>query len=103
MDADLTGQGLAYWQGGASSPTKSLFSGQYRILHIQNKFDNGKFEQVLKLARYANGDYGKLLAGTVGLNDRANPKILATTGEVVATSSSTTHIDSDTNSERIIT
>lgn len=62
QDADVTGKGLMLWQGGSSSPTQSMFSGQYRVLTIQNNFANGKFEQVLKLSRYINGDVAKGLA-----------------------------------------
>lgn len=62
QDADVTGKGLMLWQGGSSSPTQSMFSGQYRVLTIQNNFANGKFEQVLKLARYINGDVASGLA-----------------------------------------
>ena len=50
MDLDHEGgdQGLAFPQPKYS---QSLFSGQYRILTIVNKFASGKFEQVLNLAR----------------------------------------------------
>jgi hypothetical protein len=95
QDADLTGVGLAYWEGGAPSPTRSLFSGQYRILNIQNKFENGKFEQQIKLARYPQGDLGKVLGGTVALNDRGAASALDNAGEVVATNSGTTNTGSD--------
>ena len=62
QDADLSGQGLMYWAGGSSSPEVSLFSGQYRILKIKNNFTNGKFQQVLQLARYVNGNQAKAIA-----------------------------------------
>ena len=50
MDIDQEGgnQGLAFPQPKYS---QSLFSGQYTIIKIDNKFANGKFEQVLSLAR----------------------------------------------------
>ena len=55
MDLDYEGgdQGLAFPQPKYS---QSLFSGQYRILTITNKFANGKFEQVLNLARIHNDE-----------------------------------------------
>jgi hypothetical protein len=89
QDADLTGVGLMYWMGGSATPTKSLFSGQYRILTIVNKFENGKFEQVLKLARYQNGDMAKVLAGTVGLDERVDNVLSTSTSELVQTNNST--------------
>ena len=54
IDADITNQGLVYPQPGTR---RALFSGQYYILKIVNKFHGGKFEQVLTLARFINGDY----------------------------------------------
>lgn len=53
MDIDLENQGLAYPQPGYSP---SLFSGQYKILTVNNKFANGKFEQVLSLVRIMNDE-----------------------------------------------
>jgi hypothetical protein len=53
-DLDITNRGLAYPEP-AYSP--SLFSGQYKIVRINNKFSGGKFEQVLDLVRYINSDY----------------------------------------------
>jgi hypothetical protein len=62
QDADITGQGLMYWEGGTATPSKSLFSGQYKITTINNKFENGKFEQTLKLVRYPNQDIAAAIA-----------------------------------------
>ena len=62
QDADLSGQGLMYWAGGSSSPEASLFSGQYRIIKIKNNFASGKFQQVLQLARYVNGNQAQAIA-----------------------------------------
>lgn len=39
---------------------RSLFSGQYTILQIENKFSGGKFEQTIQLARIINGDIADL-------------------------------------------
>jgi hypothetical protein len=44
--------------------SQSLFSGQYKILQIANRFVNGKFEQVLQLARYINSDIASLAASS---------------------------------------
>ena len=57
IDADIGGnQGLVYPQPGTRP---SLFSGQYYIQTIDNKFASGKFEQILHLARYINTDYNQ--------------------------------------------
>lgn len=53
MDMDIENQGLAYPQPKYS---QSLFSGQYIIISINNRFSNGKFEQVLNLARIMNDE-----------------------------------------------
>ncbi len=53
MDIDLENQGLAYPQPQYSP---SLFSGQYKILTVNNRFANGKFEQVLSLVRIMNDE-----------------------------------------------
>lgn len=75
QDADLTARGTMYWAGGSPVPTKSLFSGQYRIVHVKNKFEGGKFEQVLKLVRYANGDFAEELAKLSGSRDAVKNSI----------------------------
>lgn len=51
MDTDISNEGLAYPNPQYS---QSLFSGQYKILRIENKFANGKFEQVLHMVRLMN-------------------------------------------------
>jgi hypothetical protein len=53
LDYEDGNQGLAYPQPKYS---QSLFSGQYIIVSITNKFANGKFEQVLNLARIHNDE-----------------------------------------------
>jgi len=53
MDIDIENQGLAYPQPKYS---QSLFSGQYIIVSLTNRFSNGKFEQVLNLARIKNDE-----------------------------------------------
>ena len=61
MDIDIDGinQGLVDPLPGVS---RSLFSGEYRILTIKNIFSNGKFEQKLTMARYMNADYARVFA-----------------------------------------
>lgn len=61
IDADFTNQGLVYPQ---PRTRPALFSGQYYILKITSKFRNGKFEQVLNLARFINTDYVQAAAYT---------------------------------------
>jgi hypothetical protein len=53
LDLDISNQGLVYPPPGMYP---SLFSGQYRIITIENHFSNGVFEQVLSMARYINHD-----------------------------------------------
>jgi hypothetical protein len=55
MDLDYEGgnQGLAYPD---LKYSQSLFSGQYIIISITNRFASGKFEQVLNLARIHNDE-----------------------------------------------
>lgn len=55
VDTDIAGenQGLSFPQARYST---SLFSGQYKITKIDNRFSGGKFEQVLQLYRYNNQD-----------------------------------------------
>jgi len=53
LDYEDGNQGLAYPQPKYS---QSLFSGQYIIVSITNKFASGKFEQVLNLARIHNDE-----------------------------------------------
>lgn len=55
MDIDQPdyNMGLAYPQ---PKYNQSLFSGQYIIISINNRFANGKFEQVLKMARIMNDE-----------------------------------------------
>jgi len=51
----LYGQtGLAYPIMTGVNSYQSLFSGQYKLITINNKFNNGKFEQELSLVRYIN-------------------------------------------------
>ena len=52
IDTDITNQGGIFPPPGTSPST---FDGYYRILIVRNIFTNGKFEQVLRMTRYANG------------------------------------------------
>ena len=54
IDTDYTNNGLMAPQPWAR---QSLFSGQYTILKVESRFEHGKFEQVLHLARYINTDF----------------------------------------------
>ena len=54
IDSDWYNNGLVY---PAANTRTALFSGQYHIITIENKFRQGKFEQVLSLARFNNTDY----------------------------------------------
>lgn len=54
IDIDIDNQGLVYPQPQYS---QSLFSGQYIIVRIENRFAGGKFEQVLHMARILNSDF----------------------------------------------
>lgn len=65
IDADITNQGLVYPQPGSRT---SFFSGQYRILTVDNEFRNGVFTQTLHMIRYNNGDAAKI--GLNGLVER---------------------------------
>lgn len=51
IDTELTNEGLVYPQPGTN---QSLFSGQYKVIMIENSFAGGKFEQKLQLVRYLN-------------------------------------------------
>jgi hypothetical protein len=90
MDIDIYNEGVAYPQPRYS---QSLFSGQYRILNISNKFSGGKFEQVLHMVRLMNSDYqtafaqvsesGRTTVGPVGTGIN-NDLPLSTTNEIPA-------------------
>jgi hypothetical protein len=54
LDIDIDNQGLVYPQPQYS---QSLFSGQYQIIRIENRFAGGKFEQILHMARIMNSDF----------------------------------------------
>jgi len=54
IDTDWANNGLVY---PAANTRTALFSGQYSILTIANKFVGGKFEQTLNLVRFPNTDY----------------------------------------------
>ncbi len=69
MDIDIENQGLAYPQPKFS---QSLFSGQYKILSINNKFANGKFEQVLDLVRIMGDEYNTAFGQAANNNNRRN-------------------------------
>lgn len=68
IDTDWAGTGLVFPQ---ANSYKSLFSGQYQIKVIKNKFEGGQFTQTLTMIRYPNSsivDASALAApsGTVG-------------------------------------
>lgn len=54
IDTDWSNNGLVY---PAANTRTALFSGQYHIITIENRFRGGKFEQLLNLARFMNTDY----------------------------------------------
>jgi hypothetical protein len=54
IDTDWQGTGLVFPQPGLY---RSTFSGLYKILGVKNKFENGKFDQVLSLARVLNSSW----------------------------------------------
>lgn len=85
IDADIGGnQGLVYPQPGTRP---ALFSGQYYIIHIDSKFVNGKFEQVLHLSRYLNTDYPETfnLAQKNNRSDSTNDSVVTGTNNDLKT------------------
>ena len=71
VDSEEKNQGLM-----TPIPTwnRSLFSGQYTILQIENKFSAGKFEQTIQLARIINSDIADLFnvgMAPMGVNNNA--------------------------------
>ena len=54
IDSDWANNGLVY---PAANTRTALFSGQYHIITIENRFRQGKFEQLLNLSRFINTDY----------------------------------------------
>jgi hypothetical protein len=75
VDTEARNQGL---MDPIPAYNQSLFSGQYTILQIKNKFAAGKFEQTLELARIINGDVAKLFSpdGGAVANSQANQTAL---------------------------
>ena len=71
-DVDITGQGYMYNAGAANGSNSPLFAGQYRINTIESKFSQGKFEQILHLARLNNSDYATALSTIVGTDRTTN-------------------------------
>jgi hypothetical protein len=71
MDIDQPdgNQGLAFPQPKYS---QSLFSGQYIIISINNRFANGKFEQVLSLSRIMNDEAQTAYRQARNQNNRQN-------------------------------
>ena len=61
IDTESGNQGLVYPQMGVNNQYQSLFSGQYRIITIENRFASGKFEQTLQLVRIINDQVGQLI------------------------------------------
>jgi hypothetical protein len=54
IDTDITNQGGVYPPIGS---VPSLFTGQYQITGVENKFEKGLFTQILTLKRYFSDDY----------------------------------------------
>lgn len=54
IDSDWVNNGLVF---PAANTRTALFSGQYHIITIENRFRQGKFEQLLNLSRFINTDY----------------------------------------------
>lgn len=73
IDADITNQGLVYPQPGTRT---SFFSGQYKILTVDNRFSAGVFTQVLKMVRCNNSDTAKV--GLGGLVERISAGLMST-------------------------
>ena len=53
IDTDYNNTGLMF----PTNYRTSVFSGQYYIVNIQNKFHNGQFTQTLSMSRFLNHDY----------------------------------------------
>ena len=53
IDTDYNNTGLMF----PTNYRTSVFSGQYFINYIQNKFQNGQFTQTLSMSRFLNHDY----------------------------------------------
>jgi hypothetical protein len=89
MDLDITNEGVAFPQ---PRYTQSLFSGQYKILRITNRFANGKFEQVLNLVRYMNSDLTTAFSDTAA-SQRTDPVKLGIDADkqLVPTNTTTTN------------
>ena len=77
LDTDLTNQGLVYPQMGVNNQYQTLFSGQYMINTIENKFEDGKFIQVLHLVRYINGDPAKANTQSLGSTRSDTPETVS--------------------------
>lgn len=78
IDADITNQGLVYPQPGTRT---SFFSGQYKIIKVDNRFNNGVFTQGLEMVRYNNSDAAK--TGLGGLVERIGAGLASAVGEKV--------------------
>lgn len=67
IDADITNQGLVYPQPGTR---QSFFSGQYKIVTVDNRFSGGQFTQTLTMIRYNNSDQAKAFGSIASTTDR---------------------------------
>ncbi len=72
IDTDLTNEGLVTPELGT---IPSVFNGFFRVLTIRSMFRNGKFTQILNLARYLNSDYVTAAAPMIA---NARPKTSTT-------------------------
>lgn len=63
IDTDITNQGGVFPPPGS---VPSTFNGYYRLITIRNTFQNGKFEQHLRMTRYPNSVMTDFLAKNTG-------------------------------------
>jgi endonuclease/exonuclease/phosphatase (EEP) superfamily protein YafD len=78
-DGSYNDTGLMFPQMDGTNTYTSLFSGQYKIITIKNRFQNGKFEQVLSLVRYMQNDILKALNTSAVRIGQYNQSTTATT------------------------
>lgn len=95
MDADITNEGLAFPQ---PAYAQSLFSGQYQIIKIVNKFEKGQFNQTLHMVRYMNHDLIAAFRQSQQNNNRLDPVSTGTkTDKELVQSNTSTNIMPDTS------
>ena len=107
IDTDWAGTGLVFPQ---ANTYKSLFSGQYQIKVIKNKFEGGQFTQTLTMIRYPNtsiveaatpaastGATGNNVASTTVLDNSNNSRIPTESNQTGATNGNSTIQPVDNN------